>query len=31
VAVVVVAANAIADGLYALIDPRVRRADDVPR
>jgi peptide/nickel transport system permease protein len=31
VAVVVVAANAIADGLYALIDPRVRRADAVPR
>jgi peptide/nickel transport system permease protein len=31
VAVVVVAANAVADGLYTLIDPRVRRADDVPR
>ena len=31
VAVVVVAANAIADGLYTLIDPRVRRAGGVPR
>jgi peptide/nickel transport system permease protein len=31
VAVVVVAANALADGLYVLIDPRVRRAGEVPR